>query len=373
MSSLNSLPEIDFINLDADEMKTALINLYESMTGKTLAQGDGERDFVEFMAAIVIILGNDINTTGKMNLPRYSTGDYLTHLGAFRGATKNTAKAAVTTVRYTFSKTFGSIQTIPAGKRITAGGEVIFATDEDAELPTGEIFIDVPVTCTVAGETGNGFVAGQINTMVDQVDFVESVSNITESEGGAEDESEEEFAERIHEAPEGFSVAGPSGAYKYFTKEAHQSVVDVYVGSPTPGTVEVRPLLSGGVIPGQETLDTIKEYLTAEEKRPLTDNVVLVAPESVDYTVEATYYVGKSNEKQLNAIKNAVEDAGDEYRGWQKEALGRDIDPQELITLCKNAGAKRLIITTPEFIEVLDYQVAQDTSFTLTYGGVEND
>lgn len=373
--SLNNLPDIDFLDLDAEETKTFLINLYEGMTGRTLAQGDGERDFVEFIAAVFMMIGNAVNTTGKMNLPRYSKGDYQVHLGAFRGETKNQAKGATATIRYTFSKTFGSIQIIPAGNKTTAGGSVFFVTDEDAELTIGETSVDVPVTCTELGVVGNGFVPGQINTIVDvdDVPFLDSVTNLTESEGGAEEESEESFAERLQEAPEGFSVAGPEGAYKYHAKSAHQSVVDVDVNTPTPGTVDIVPLLSGGVIPGQEMLDTVKDYLAEGDRRPFTDNVTVTAPAAVNYAINASYYVGKSNEKQLNTIKTSVEAAAQAYRTWQKATLGRDIEPQELITLCKNAGAKKLTITAPEFTEVPDNKVAQDTSFNLIYGGVVND
>jgi phage-related baseplate assembly protein len=373
MMSLSDLPDIDFISMDADDTKTTLINLYETMTGKTLAEGDGERDFVEFAAAVVLMLANYINTTGKMNLPRYSTGDYLTHLGAFKGVEKDAAVAAVTTMRYTFSKTFGSIQTIPAGSQVTAGGEVFFSTDEDSELAIGDSYIDVSVTCTETGTVGNGFLAGQINTMVESIAFVESVTNLTESEGGAEEESEEDFAERVEEAPEGFSVAGPKGAYEYHAKAAHSSVESVYVSSPSAGEIEVRPLLTDGEIPGEEMLSTIDEYLSDDYMRPLTDSVSVVAPEQVEYTVEATYYIGSSNETLLSSIKTAVEAAGESYLTWQKATLGRDIEPQELISLCRTAGAKRLVITSPVFTEVLGYQVASNTSFSLTYGGIEDD
>ena len=73
----------------------------------------------------------------------------------------------------------------------------------------------------------------------------------------------------------------------------------------------------------------------------------------------------------MDEIRAAVSEAVDDYKRWQKEKMGRDIDPQELIRLCKNAGAKRLVITTPTFASLNSHTVAKCTSTTVTYAGLE--
>jgi hypothetical protein len=65
---------------------------------------------------------------------------------------------------------------------------------------------------------------------------------------GTDDETDEELRERIRLAPSQFSVAGPTGAYKFFAKSAHPSIVDVSV------TIGHDPVTSantwaGGYIP----------------------------------------------------------------------------------------------------------------------------
>ncbi|MFD2089923.1 baseplate J/gp47 family protein [Brevibacillus brevis] len=50
---------------------------------------------------------------------------------------------------------------------------------------------------------------GKLNQLVDPLPFVQSVSNVTESGGGADEEDDDSYAERIRQAPESFSVAGP--------------------------------------------------------------------------------------------------------------------------------------------------------------------
>jgi phage-related baseplate assembly protein len=58
---------------------------------------------------------------------------------------------------------------------------------------------------------------------------------------------------------------------------------------------------------------------------------------------------------------------------WQKTKIGRDINPDELVKLVKEAGAKRVVVTSPVFTTIASGEVAKLTSQTVTYGGLEND
>ena len=52
--------------------------------------------------------------------------------------------------------------------------------------------------------------------------------------------------------------------------------------------------------------------------------------------------------------------------------MGRDINPDELIKLLKLAGVKRVVLRSPTF-RVLDFnEIAENTSVTSNYLGVEN-
>lgn len=371
-SKLDNLADIVFVDADADEVESYVIGRYESITGRTLAKGDPVRLFLLTIAALIVLLLNKINETGKQNLLRYATGDNLDHLGALVGVERIAAKAAVTTMRVKLSAELQTATIIPAGTRFTAGDNVFFALDAPLVIGAGTTSAEGSATCLTKGELGNGYIAGQLKTLVDPVPYVDSVANITTSEGGAEVQDDDSYREDIRLAPEHFSTAGPDGAYIYHAKRASSKITDVTVWSPEAGKVEVRPLLAGGELPGEEMLQQVKATLNDKTVRPLTDNISVLAPEQVSYSIELTYYIASDNKAQATAIQNAVNVAVDDYELWQKSKLGRDINPSELIVRVMAAGAKRVAVTAPAFNATTDTQVAICSSKTVTLGGIED-
>lgn len=371
MSRFN-LPDITFADKSAQQIETDVVNSYQQITGQTLADADPRRLFIR---AVVLLLAQQrvmIDSSAKQNLLTYATGIVLDHIGAARNTPRLQPTAATTTVRFTLSAP--QTQIVNAGTRATAGDGVFFATTADVTIPDGQTYVDIEMACTVTGVIGNGYVAGQINQLVDPLPWVQSVSNTTESEGGADLEDDDSYAERIRQAPESFSVAGPTGAYQYWAKTANPSIIDVSVRTPSPGVVEIRPLLEGGEIPGQEILDSVLTICSDRNIRPLTDNVQALAPESVSYDLNLTYWINTSDASIASVIQSQVNQAISDYQLWQKSKLGRDIDPSELITRIKNAGAKRVAVTLPAYQALDTYQVAQESAnITNTYGGLEDD
>ena len=123
--------------------------------------------------------------TGKQNLLRYATGDALDHIGVLVGAERLPASAATTTVKITLSEARATSTLVPAGTRITAGDNVFFALEEAVTIIAGETTATGSAQCTMAGPIGNGYLPGELATVVDQVPFVASIVNTTTSEGSA--------------------------------------------------------------------------------------------------------------------------------------------------------------------------------------------
>lgn len=367
-----TLEDVSFVDTDTETIKTEIIADYEAAAGRTLAAADPIRLFLETIAALIVKQRVLINYTGKMNLLAYATGAYLDHIGALVGVARIEASAATAHFLITLSAARSFAVTVPKGTRITPGGDVYFALSEDAIIPAGDTAATVEGECLATGEGGNGFAVGEIYRIVDPVGYVATIINTTESDGGANRESDDNLRERIREAPEKYSTAGSRGAYEYWTKTASALIEDVAVVSLTPGEVDVYPLLANGTLPTEEILNSVSEVLSDSKVRPLTDNVKVQTPITVEYNLDIAYYINEDDRTQAASIKKAVENAVDEWIVWQRSKLGRDINPTELYYRVRAAGAKRAVINSPAFTEIPDTSLAVVAAKTVTYGGMED-
>ncbi|WP_310830375.1 baseplate assembly protein [Paenibacillus pedocola] len=376
MAQSVEFPDIQFTVEEASEIQQNIVSVYEGLTGRTLQPADPVRLFLSSLAAIIVQQRVLINQTAKSNLLRYASGVQLDLMGEFQGSERLAASAAITTLQFTLSIPLSSPTAVPEGTRIGVqggDGSVFFATEEYLEIPAGVTTGTVAAVCSAPGTTGNGFLPGQLNVLMDQLPFVQSVTNLTVSTGGAEKESDEAFRERIRTAPDSYSTAGPQGAYEFWAKSTSAAILDVHAFSPDDGKVTVVPLLVGGQIPGQDVLDAVAETLEDRGIRPLTDKVTVMVPTSVPYNTTITYYISRSRVSEVPAIQAAVTSAVAAYQLWQKSKLGRDINPSELIARVMAAGALRVVPIVPAYTALTATQVAQEGTTTITFGGLADD
>ncbi|MDQ0114349.1 baseplate assembly protein [Paenibacillus harenae] len=375
MTALIDLSDIEFVSDDVTTTLNNLITTYEAISSRTVYPGDPVRLFLLTLASIIVQQRALINLTAKQNLLKYASGLMLDHMGAFSDTGRLPASSAAVNLRFTLSAPQTSAVTIPAGTRAstTSDPKRYFATTTLTQIAPGTMSADVLALCTEAGMLGNGFVAGQINQIVDPIAYVASVTNFSGSSGGADLEDDEAYRERIRSAPESFSVAGPSGAYKHWAKSASASIVDVAVFSPAACEVVVVPLLEGGEIPGQGVLDLVNAAINDRTRRPLSDLVTVQAPTAVSYTVSFTYWVSVDRQGELADIQTRVNTAVSAYVLWQKSKLGRNINTSELTARVMQAGAHRVSITSPLFAEIAYNEVAVASGVTSTYGGLTDD
>lgn len=369
------LPEVNFLETDAETIRSQIITGFEQASGDTLAAGDPRRLFLLSIADVIIQQRTAINLAAQQNLLSYAQGGYLDALGQLLAVERMAESKAVTTIEFTLSQALGSVYTIPAGTQVT-NGVVTFETDEDLLIPIGETTGEVSASCTVAGPVGNDYLAGQISTIVTPMTFVSGAQNTTITTGGADAESDPDFADRIRLAPNSFSVAGPEKAYVYHAKSVSPAIIDVKVNSPTPGEVDVYVLLTDGTLPTEDTLEQIEEHLSDENIRPLTDYVVVKAPTASNYEIELHYWISQEDSSKAAQIQADVEAAVEQYRLWQQTKIGRDITPGKLLQLVFAAGASRvddskLKPATWKKLEAM--QVAQCTKVSVVYEGYKDE
>lgn len=379
LAAVKELPDVSFIeNKTLDDIQAEMVkdyqDKYKELTGKELTLRRADPEALKLYAASVQIYHLHLYTdmSGKMDLLKYAYSGFLDNLGALRGVDRNPAVPAKVTVRFTLSGQQPSVTIIPKGTRVS-DGEIYFATDNTAEIASGGMYVDVPCTCQTAGAAGNGILAGAINTLVDPVAYMDNVANTEVSSGGSDTEDDENFAYRIYLAPSSYSVAGPVDAYKYYTKSYSAAIGDVEVSSPAPVEVEIRFLLADGSLPTEGLCGEVARYLNADDIRPLTDHVTVLAPEEHGFDIGFTYYINRSDTDKAASIQAQVSAAAREYAEWQTRTISRDINPDELRAKVKAAGAKRLEIRSPAFTKVMPGHVARVKTLSVVYGGVEDD
>lgn len=381
ISKLYNLPDISFVDdISYEKILNEMIadyeKKYQEATGRkvTLRPGDKEHIHLRIEAGQYFQMYQILDNAAKMNLLKYSKGNFLRHLGAFKKTFIQEPKPAVVTARFTLSEIRKDVIYIPQGTRITAGDGVYFATDDYAEVKAGDSFVDVDCTCETVGEVGNEYIVGQIETIVDPVPYVSSVSNITKSDGGTGEESEDSFRERIFLAPSSYSVAGPADAYEYWVKQYNSAAIeDVKIYEPTEAVVDIRILLVGGALPSKTFCSGCLEYLRENPIIPLTDNDLVAAPDVVNYNLKAVYYIAQSDLNNIKVIQESIEAAKETYLNWQRTKIGRDINPDALTEFVRAAGGKRVVITSPVFTPIPETSIAMEKTVEFTYGGIEDD
>lgn len=370
-----NLQEVDFLETDADAIQSGIITGYEAAAERSLAPGDPVRLFLLTVADVIIQLRNKANIAAQQNILSYARGEYLDAYGVNMATPRLGESYAITTFLFTLAQALGSPFVIPAGFEIT-NGIVTFATDEELIIEAGQTTGTMTATCTTPGKDGNEYLPGQIDTIVQPLTFLASAVNTVTTSGGADEETDAEYAERLRLAPNSFSVAGPTKAYLFHAYSASPAIIDVEAISPQPGYVNIYPLLVGGMLPTQDVLDEVAAYLNDETIRPLTDYVQVLAPTPVNYAINVDYWISNDDRARTETIKENVTKAVEEFRLWQQSKLGRDLLVDKLITMVIDAGAARIDFETitPQVFQALErHQVAQCTSVTVTYKGYKDD
>ncbi len=318
-----------FISRDADAIVSEMVAMYEQYTGKTLQPAQPERLLINAFAYRELLIRQAIQSTALQNLVDFSTAPVLDFLGALVGVSRLAAAPAECVIRFTLVVGHGNV-TIPAGTRVSSSdGMAVFRTKEAANVLVGINTADVEADCDVPGLFGNGYAIGQIATILDPQAFLVSATNLAATAGGADEETDEHLRDRIKLAPASFSNAGSEGAYKYWAKTANANIVDVAIIQPTPGTVNIYPLMANGSVTPTAVLNAVLAACNDEKVRPLTDTVEVLAPTRGTYAlaIALTLYsdaIQSSVVQQVTANLNA-------FINEKRLKLGIDIKRSQII------------------------------------------
>lgn len=384
--------DINFVNINAKDTNLKILNDFEELIEEPLYPGDERRIFLQQQTPVIVGIQHKINDSAKQNLLRYARGEKLDAIGEDLFFTKRLkAEKASCLCKCKLSKPQDSEFIIPKGTRVSPDGNIFFYVRNDIKIIAGELeglgILDAEKT----GPQYNGFIPGQINLIVDLIPFVETLINTEISAGGSNDESDDRYRERCRLSPEASSTAGPDDAYMAFAKEAHPSVIDAKVISPTPGVVKIIILLEDAVKPSEEILDKVLKSCSRKDRRPLTDKVEVGACEEVEYDINLTYYLDKNHSSQESIYRKRIE--GDnfdlktgairDYIKWQQSMLENPINPDELRYRIQDAATystsddnkftavRKIELTSPQHLDISNIQVAKVKNINVAYGGLD--
>lgn len=380
IEELKNLPEISFIdNMTLKDVHNKLLTdyaeEYERITGQSgvLSAGAPERIVLNSCGLLFYQMLAFIDRAGRNNLLGYSYGPYLDALAATRGGLiRKESEYSQVMLRFTISNARSEAIGIPGGSRATDGKGHYFATKEYAEIPAGAMHIDVDAVAVYAGTDSNDLPIGTINIIVDTLPYIESVSNISESKGGTDIESDESLTRRTFLSPGQYSTAGAETAYEYHAMAFRSDVMDAKAYKSNDMEITILFLLTDGSIPDEADIAAMKNHICNRGLKASTDLIVVSAPTEIDYDINLKYYINKSDSSNAAKIQTAVNTAIEEYTIWQRH-IARDINPSELIHRIKIAGAKRVELTSPVFTAVNSQSVAKLNAMSVTYGGLEDD
>lgn len=374
-------PEYQFVSTDTEALEALMVASYEKITGVSITPASPERLFIKWVTSVILQERALNNYTGNQNIPSRAEAENLDALAELFYMTKRPeAQAAVCTARFHISEAQTTAILIPSGTRVTdASGTLTWETVADAYVPIGETYADVQIRCQTVGAVGNGYAAGQINTFVDLFDYCASCENITVSDDGADQATDDEFYELMRASQDAYSCAGANGGYIYFAKRVSTEIADVVANSPSAGEVNLYVLMDDGTIATTEIKNAVAAACSPGEVRPLTDHVSVLDPQTVSYNIAFTYYVPRNSAASSADIQAAVNRAVVEYTEWQCGKLGRDINPSVLIGKLMQTGVKRVVLTSPVYTALRDGsddtvpQVAKVGTITATNGGYEDE
>lgn len=264
LETLAALPMSALFTRDANVLKACYVAWFEAASNKTLYPAQVEMFLIEMLAYAMSLLGEEGQATAEQHLVAKAAVAGLGQLGANRSTPRLDAATARATMRFTIAETRPVNVLVPEGTRISAGsGGLIFTTLVPAVIAAGALSADAPAIASDEGDVGNGFIAGQISTMLDPLPGV-SAANIATSEAGADIEDVDLWRLRIANA---FDTVSPGGGLGWYTETAmgvSSAIIDVAVVRPEPCYVDIYPLTAAGAA-GTALRDQVKAAFNTQE------------------------------------------------------------------------------------------------------------
>lgn len=335
-----SLPQV--VHEDHTLIVSEMQDQYAALTGKTLEPAQIDAFLVDVIGYRELVLRAAINDGARQGLVDFARLPMLIELGKRVSTYLMPAQSAKTTFRFSRTVPVSTATPIPKGFRVESESGAVFATAYEALIPAGQTFVDVLALSDTAGLAYNGLIQGSFKNGFDQLPDGVEVTNLTMTNGGADDEDIERFRRRVKLAMARPS-AGSGKAYLYQALSADLRVVDASVYVIAPGAVRVAVLVDGDA---DEVVAAVYRAISRDDVRPITDSVDVIAatPVAVPFDALLTPRRGAVIETMLSTAQSALNALALKLR----RTLGYDTVESQVSAALQTPLVKRVLLTNAD-------------------------
>lgn len=328
--------ELHYLTYSKDEIWEQMMLNYVAAGGDILYPGDEKEILLCGVLADIVQVFAGVDNGLRMQTLRYAVGDYLDILGEQRSCPRIEATKARATVTITTNAT-GQTDTLEAGTTMTADGELFYALVEDFAITGYQQTATVEVEAVRAGSAGNGLLAGVQMQLAVTNTAIYSIFSASDASGGNEREEDETYRERIREYGLASISTGSERQYEAAARAVSSEILDAKALNLGAGQVGIYLILASDT-GAAAILQAVADALSAEDVRPLTDNVSVHRATDVPYTLNVQYRADSSS-----ATSAAIAAAVASYQEWQDGVIGRAFNPDRLMATIYQAGATRVL------------------------------
>ncbi|MCA0423978.1 MAG: baseplate J/gp47 family protein [Proteobacteria bacterium] len=325
LDALKALPAPQLFTVDAQVWKARLVTWFEGETGRTLYPMQIEMLLIEALAYAMSVLGEEAQAVAEQHLVALAGIAGLERLGPNRSTPRLAASKARVTLRFSIPQARAEAVFISAGTRVGAGNGMFF-TLAPCVIAIGALSADVTAEAEFSGLAGNGFLPGQLTSMLDPVAGV-VVTNPTESSGGADAEDPELYRLRLANAYERISTGGSFAWYRETAIGVSAAIIDVAVVRPQPCVIDIYPLTLAGAAGIDLRNQVLATFNTAEALDIRFGDDVFVKPPVAVTGAPVLTIRGRGMASTIQADATAAAQAV--LKVW-RERLGAAVAPSDL-------------------------------------------
>lgn len=216
------------INHDAESIYNDFLANIENEIGEPLYPGDERRIFAE--AVISVLVSFLATADDKVNQSRLQNarGEVLDAIGDMFGVARTDGVKASANIKFMTNTPVSVDIVIPAGTMVTNDYEHYFVTLERSVIVAGDTEVTAFAEAVETGEEYNNIGVGEIDVLTTSIAYIDDISNVDITSGGANAEDDDTYRDRIQLSMDRFA-AGTENYYKYIALTANNTIKDVYI------------------------------------------------------------------------------------------------------------------------------------------------